>query len=59
VLWERVQVESGARLRRAVIGDDVRVPAGAVIENAVVVRRRVVNEIERGTFVGDNLIVPL
>jgi NDP-sugar pyrophosphorylase family protein len=59
VLWERVQIESGARVRRAVIGDDVRVPAGAVIENAVVVRRRVVNEIERGTFVGDNLVVPL
>ena len=59
VLWERVHVEGGARLRHVVIGDDVRVPAGAVIENAVVVRRQVVDEIERGTLVGDNLIVPL
>ncbi|MFL6214464.1 MAG: sugar phosphate nucleotidyltransferase [Blastocatellia bacterium] len=59
VLWERVHVESGARIRNAVIGDDVRVPAGALIENAVVVRRQIVDDIERGTVVGDNLIVPL
>jgi NDP-sugar pyrophosphorylase family protein len=58
-LWERVHVESGARIRNAVIGDDVRVPAGALIEDAVVVRRQIVDEVERGTVVGDNLIVPL
>jgi len=59
VLWERVHIESGARVRRAVIGDDVRVPADAVIENAIVVRRRIVDKIERGGVIGDNLIVPL
>jgi NDP-sugar pyrophosphorylase family protein len=59
VLWERVHVESGARVRNAVIADDVRVPADAMIENAVVVRRAIVDEVERGEVVGDNLIVPL
>lgn len=59
VLWERVQVESGARVRNSVIGDDVRVPAGAVIENAIVVSRHIVDDVERGAVVGDNVIVPL
>ena len=59
VLWERVHVGSGARVRNAIIGDDVCVPAGAVIENAVVVRREIVDEVERGEVVGDNLVVPL
>ena len=59
VLWERVHVESGAHIRNAVIADDVRVPAGALIENAVVVRRQIVDDIERGAVAGDNLIVPL
>ena len=59
VLWNRVTVESGARVRNAVLGDDVRVPAGAVIERAVVVRRDIVDEIERGEVIGENVIVPL
>lgn len=59
VLWEHVYVASGARVRNAVIGDGVRVPADAVIENAVVVRRGIVGEVERGVVVGDNLVVPL
>ncbi len=59
VLWNRVTVERGARVRNAVLGDDVRVPAGAVIERAVVVRRDIVDEIERGEVIGENVIVPL
>ncbi|HKS41766.1 MAG TPA: NDP-sugar synthase [Blastocatellia bacterium] len=59
VLWNRVTVESGARVRNAVLGDEVRVPAGAVIERAVVVRRDIVGEIERGEVIGENVIVPL
>ena len=59
VLWNRVTVERGARVRNAVLGDDVRVPRGAVIERAVVVRRDIVAEIERGEVMGENLIVPL
>jgi NDP-sugar pyrophosphorylase family protein len=59
VLWNRVTVEQGARVRNAVLGDGVRVPAGAVIERAVVVRRDIVADIERGEVIGENVIVPL
>ena len=59
VLWDRVEVASGARVRRAVLGDNVRIPADALIENAIVVRRDLVGEIERGEVVGENLVVPL
>jgi NDP-sugar pyrophosphorylase family protein len=59
VLWENVLVERGARVRFAVLGDGVRIPAGAAIERAVVVRRDVVKEVERGEIIGDNVIVPL
>ncbi len=59
VLWDRVTVESGARVRRCVIGDGVRILAGTAIEDAAVVRRSLVREIERGEIIGDNLIVPI
>ncbi|MGA9768968.1 MAG: NDP-sugar synthase [Blastocatellia bacterium] len=59
VLWNRVTVERGARVRNVVLGDDVRVPADAVIERAVVVRRDIVDDIERGEVIGENVIVPL
>lgn len=59
VLWNRVTVESGARVRQSVLADDVRIPAGAVIERAVVVRRNLVSQIERGHIVGENVIVPI
>jgi NDP-sugar pyrophosphorylase family protein len=59
VLWDNVTVEAGARVRRAVLGDKVRIPPDSVIDSAVVVRREFVGEIERGDIVGDNLIVAL
>jgi ADP-glucose pyrophosphorylase len=59
VLWNRVTVESGARVRRSVLADGVRIPADAVIDNAVVVRRDIVRQIERGEVVGENVIVPI
>ena len=59
VLWDNVIVESGARLSDVVLGDNVRIPAGSVIERAVVVRRELVKEIERGEVIGENLIVPI
>jgi len=59
VLWDNVIVEERARVRRAVLGDNVRIPAGSLIENAVVVRCEFVGDIERGEVVGDNLVVPL
>jgi NDP-sugar pyrophosphorylase family protein len=59
VLWDRVIVERGARVSQAVLADGVRIPASAVIERAVVVRREMVSEVERGEFFGDNLIVQI
>jgi mannose-1-phosphate guanylyltransferase/phosphomannomutase len=59
VLWDRVRVERGARVRNAVLADDVRIPSGVTIEQAVVVRRDIVREVERGYIVGDNLVVSL
>ena len=59
VLWDRVVVERGARVNQAVLADGVRIPRSAVIERAVVVRREMVSDVERGEFVGDNLIVQI
>ncbi|MEK6407300.1 MAG: NDP-sugar synthase [Acidobacteriota bacterium] len=59
VLWDRVIVEPGARVSKALIADDVRIPAGAVIERAIVVRRGVVSEVERGEVFGENIIIPI
>jgi NDP-sugar pyrophosphorylase family protein len=58
VLWDRVTVENGARVRRCVLADGVRVPADTVIEDVVVVRRDIVRQLERGEVVGENVIVP-
>jgi mannose-1-phosphate guanylyltransferase/phosphomannomutase len=59
VLWDRVTVESGASVRQSVLADGVRIPANAVIERAVIVRRDIVRQIERGKVVGENVIVPV
>jgi NDP-sugar pyrophosphorylase family protein len=59
ILWKGVTVERGARIHQSVLGDGVRIPANMVLERAVVVRREVVTEIERGEIVGDNLIIRL
>ncbi|HEX8183462.1 MAG TPA: hypothetical protein VF747_01885, partial [Blastocatellia bacterium] len=59
ILWDGVTVERGAHVRHSVLADNVRIPAGATIANAVVVRRDIVDEIERGQVIGENLIVPL
>jgi len=58
VLWDGVKVERGARVLKSVLADNVRIPAGAVIEKSVVVRRDIVDEVERGEVVGENVIVP-
>ncbi|HET9530108.1 MAG TPA: NDP-sugar synthase [Blastocatellia bacterium] len=59
VLWENVTVERGAEVRYSVLADGVRIPAGAIIERAVVVRRDMIGELERGRIEGENVIVPL
>ncbi|HEU4389279.1 MAG TPA: NDP-sugar synthase [Blastocatellia bacterium] len=59
VLWDRVTVGREAVLRRVVVGDDVRIPDGFSAEDAVIVRRRDVQQVERGKVAGDNVIVPI
>ena len=65
ILWDDVTIEAGARVRRAVLGDGVRVPRGETIDNAAVVRAELVEGHEpppialRGEVRGDNFVVPL
>lgn len=59
VLWDNVTIEAGARVRDCVLGEGVRIPTNALIERAVVVRRELVRNIERGEIVRSNLIVPI
>jgi len=65
ILWDEVIVETGASVRRAVIGDAVRVPAGDLIEDAVVVRADLVAGATpparalQGEIKGENFVVSL
>lgn len=65
VLWDDVEVGKGARLTRVVLADKVKIGANEVIENAVVVPRRLVEDKKPpekampGHFQGENFIVPL
>ena len=65
VFWDDVQVGEGARINRAVLADKVKIGANEVIENAVVVPRRLVEgkkppeKALPGYFQGENFIVPL
>lgn len=65
ILWDNVVIEAGARVNRAVIGDDVRIRSGELIENSAVVRAALVQgkvppaKALKGTFRGDNFVVPL
>ncbi len=65
VLWDEVVIEPDARIRRAVIGDGVRIAAGEVIEDSVVVRNSLVRgkssppKALKGVVRGDNFVVPL
>ncbi|MCS6884455.1 MAG: NDP-sugar synthase [Acidobacteriota bacterium] len=58
VLWKNVTVGKAARLNRVVIGDEVTVPPGTVLSDAVIVKYRDY-KIERGQVVDGNLIVAL
>jgi NDP-sugar pyrophosphorylase family protein len=65
VLWDRVVVERGARVRRAILGDNVRIGAGEVVENAAVVCADLVAgkaapaKALGGEIRGSNFVVPL
>lgn len=66
VLWDNVTVSDKTRVQHCVLGDHVRVPEGEEIENAVVVRRELIEGKIRpekaaasGYINGENFIVPL
>lgn len=65
VLWDDVIIDRQARVQRAVLGDGVRIGAGEVIEDAVVVRNSLVVgkpiplKALKGEARGDNFVVPL
>ena len=64
VLWRRVHVERGARLTECVVGDDVRIPAGADFKRVAIVPAALAALSERpekaapGEVMGENLVVP-
>jgi NDP-sugar pyrophosphorylase family protein len=65
VLWDNVEVGAGARVNRVVLADRVKIGDGEVIENAIVVPRRLVDGKKPpekslpGHYQGENFIVPL
>ncbi len=64
ILWRRVRVERGARLRECIVGDEVIIPAGADFRHAAIVPAQLAAASPRperaipGEVVGDNLVVP-
>jgi len=64
VLWKRVEVGAGASLTECIVGDDVRIPAGADFRRAVICRGTAADLAERpekglaGRIIGENLVVP-
>lgn len=65
VLWENVNVASGARVRRSVLGAGVRVGPGEIFDNVAVVRAELARGVERpekglqGEFRGSNFVAPI
>ena len=64
ILWKRVRVERGARVRECIVGDDVTIPASAEFQRAAIVRADLAAASERpakalpGEVWGENLVVP-
>ncbi len=65
ILWDDVIVERGAQVRRAILGDGVRVRAGEAVADAAVVRAELVASVTppakapKGFVKGDTFVVPL
>jgi NDP-sugar pyrophosphorylase family protein len=65
ILWDNVVVEGEARIKRAVLGDNVKIGAGEIVEDAAVVCASLVRgktpppKASKGEFRGDNFVVPL
>jgi NDP-sugar pyrophosphorylase family protein len=65
ILWNDVTVAAGARVRRAVLGDGVRIGEGELVDGVVMVRADVVAGLTppakalKGHIQGANFVVPL
>ena len=65
ILWDGVEVGDGARVSRCVLADNVKIAGNEIIENAVVVRRDLVEgktppeKALTGHFQGENFVVPV
>jgi NDP-sugar pyrophosphorylase family protein len=65
ILWDGVRIGAGARVNRCILADKVTIPAADIVENAIVVRRDLVEGKKRpekalpGDFRGENFVVPL
>ena len=66
ILWDNVTVSNEARVDRCVLGDGVRLSEGEALDNAVVVRRELIEGKTRpekapsgGYLQGENFVVPL
>jgi len=65
ILWDNVVIGPDAKINRAVLADNVRIPAGETVEDAVVVRadlvagKKVPAKALKGEVRGDNFVVPL
>jgi NDP-sugar pyrophosphorylase family protein len=66
ILWDNITVSEKARVAHCVVGDGVRLAEGETIENAVVVRRELIEGKSKpekaptnGHLQGENFIVPL
>ena len=65
ILWDKVQVEAGAQVRRAILADNVHLISTDLIQNAVVVPRSLIEgkvapeKALRGHVQGENFVVPL
>jgi ADP-glucose pyrophosphorylase len=64
-LWNNVTVDEGAHVERAVLADDVHILENDIIQNAVVVPRKLVEaavppeKAQKGFFQGESFVVPL
>lgn len=65
LVWDNVTIKAGARVWRSVLGDGVIIKSGETIENAVIVRKELIEGEEApakalsGTIIGDNFVVSL
>lgn len=65
IIWDNVAVQSGARVTSSVLADNVCIGPGEIVEDAVVVRRSLVDgktpppKALKGEFRGDNFVVSL